>query len=56
MSTLHRVLAYLLFVIAFALFIVAFFKGTHVFIGAGMYALMGVCLMDSANEEKELEK
>ena len=56
MSTLNKVIAYVLYAIALMLVIASLFKGLYLFFGACAYAVMGACMMDTSEKETELEK
>lgn len=56
MSKVNKVIAYALFAIAGALVIASFFKGAYLFYEACAYGILGVCMMDTSEKEKEIEK
>lgn len=56
MSTMNKVISYVLFVIAAFLVVASFFKGSYLFYEACVYGVLGVCFMDTSDKEKEIKK
>lgn len=53
---MNKIIGIALYLVAAFLVVASIFKGAYLLYEAVAYAVLGACMMDTANKEKEIEK